>query len=57
MHHQSIFLASDILFTSYPFPPYTQVMPTYTGVIGALGVVAPAPMLDPALMGDLGLVC
>lgn len=32
-------------------------MPNYTGVIGALGVVAPAPMLDPALMGDLGLVC
>jgi transposase len=32
-------------------------MPVYTGVIGALGVVTLAPMLDPVLMGDLGLVC
>jgi len=39
----------------YPFAPYTQVMPAYTGVIGALGVVAPAPLLD-GRQGDLGLI-
>lgn len=32
-------------------------MPTYTGVIGALGVIAPRVMLDPAIPGDLGLYC
>lgn len=37
-----------------PFQPYVQYMPNYTGVIGALGVVAPAPMLDGDI-GDLGL--
>lgn len=31
-------------------------MPTYTGVVGALGVVAPGPLLD-GRQGDLGLVC
>lgn len=40
---------------SLPFPPYVQYMPAYTGVIGALGVVPPAPMLEGGV-GDLGLV-
>lgn len=31
-------------------------MPTYTGVIGALGVVPPAPLLEGGV-GDLGLLC
>lgn len=39
-----------------PFAPYQQIMPVYTGVVGALGVVAPAPMLD-GRVGDLGLIC
>lgn len=42
---------------SYPFPPYTQVMPLYTGVVGALGVVAPRAMIEDGRMGDLGLYC
>lgn len=39
---------------SIPFAPYVQYMPAYTGVIGALGVVAPGPMLDGG-QGDIGL--
>jgi len=31
-------------------------MPNYSGVIGALGVVPPGPMLDGG-QGDLGLIC
>lgn len=31
-------------------------MPQYSGVVGALGVVAPGPMLDGGV-GDLGLFC
>jgi hypothetical protein len=41
---------------SVPFTPYLHVMPQYSGVVGALGVVAPAPMLDGGV-GDLGLIC
>lgn len=47
----------SFLHDSYPFSAYQQVMPAYTGVIGALGVVAPQMMLDPRLPGDLGLYC
>jgi len=37
-----------------PFPPYLQAMPDVTGVVGALSLVAPAPMLEGGL-GDVGL--
>lgn len=43
------------MLSSVPFAPYEQYMPAYTGVIGALGVVSPGPMLDGG-EGDLGLV-
>lgn len=39
-----------------PFAPYQHVMPQYSGVVGALGVVAAGPMLDGGV-GDLGLFC
>lgn len=45
---------TDLAHDRHPFPPYQQVMPQYTGVIGALGVVAPALLLD-GRAGDLGL--
>ena len=40
---------------SYAFEPYVQALPAKTGIIGALGLVAPRPMLS-GRPGDVGLI-
>lgn len=38
------------------FMPFAQVLPHYTGVVGALGLVPPAALLGGG-QGDVGLIC